>query len=234
VLVLVDYDNLPRADRQVGVDHIVRKLIALIPTAALAGPRPRVRLYGGWYEAGKLTKAGQAISAEIRSCSPIRFMDTDGAVTLVDVELVYSSLAHPKVVVGNTYREQRIRGGIKCEERPWIQCSENLNCPLVVVESFFNQGACINSLCTIRPEDVLFRKEQKVVDTMMVADLAHADSQGYDRLCVVSRDDDIWPGLGIATLKAKCLIHITTAASIRMPSYFSALPSPPYSLAHWI
>lgn len=233
MLALVDYDNVPRPDRQMGVDHVVRKLISLLPEKAVGGQRPRIRIYGGWYEADKLTKMAQQLVAEIRGATPVRIALSDSSTILADVELVYSSLSHPRTLVGNTYREQPLRGGLKCEGRPWIMCADNNGCPLGMVERFFNEEQCADSRCAVRPADLLRRREQKVVDTMMVADIAHAPDQGFDSLCVVSRDDDIWPGLGIAALKAKQLYHLSTAASARTPKYFRDLASPPYKFVLW-
>lgn len=233
MLILVDYDNLPYLDRSSGVDHVVRKLLALLPFAVPLGQRIRVRLYGGWYEANKLTKQGQRLFEDMRSHSPVRITQTDGSVVLADVELVYSSLAHPKTLVGNTYREQSIRDGIRCQSRPWLQCADEPGCPIAVIGAFFTTGVCANAACFVRPKDLLTRMEQKVVDTMMVADLACAQEQGYHEVCVVSRDDDIWPGIGVAVLKVRQLFHVSTANSSRLPKYFGALPSPPYQLILW-
>ncbi len=233
MLILVDYDNLPQIDRSAGVDHVVRKLVALLPLVASSSQRIRVRLYGGWYEAGNLTRYGQRLFADIRRCSPVRIAQSNGTVVLSDIELVYSSLAHPRTLVGNTYREQPIRHGIRCQSRPWLQCANESNCSVSAIESFISNGICPNMACSVMPTDLLTRMEQKVVDTMMVADLAHAQDQGYQDICVVSRDDDIWPGLGIAVLRARQLFHVSTAKTQRLPKYFSELPSPPYSQLLW-
>lgn len=234
MLVLVDYDNVPEADRRTGVDHVVRKLLALVPNPLLAGARPRVRLYGGWYEGDRLTKLGQRLSGEIRAVSPVRLVPPAGsAAVLADVELVFSTLVHPRTLVGNTYREQTIRDGIRCEASPWLQCADKLNCPMASLNGFFEGSGCAHTSCVVRPRDVLKRKEQKVVDTMIVADLAVAESCDYKNLCVLSRDDDIWPGLCLAALKATNLVHVTTASSTRVPKYYSVLTSPRYQLIQW-
>lgn len=233
MLILVDYDNVPATDRSSGAEHVVRKLISLLPYKAPAGQRIRARFYGGWYEGGKLTKYGQHVFTELNKCSPVRIAQGDGSIVLANVELVYSSLAHPRTLVGNTYRQQDVRDGLRCEARPWLQCADEPGCPISSIESFVNRGACINQVCSIRPKDLLSRMEQKVVDTMMVADLAHAHDHGYCDLCVLSRDDDIWPGLGVAALKASSLYHVSTAKSDRLPKYFDALPSPPYQKLLW-
>lgn len=232
MLVLVDYDNLPHSDRMTGVDHIVRKLVALLSEGDI-GHRIRVRLYGGWYESDRLTKYGQRLFTEIRTSSPVRIGAVDGSVALADVELVFSSLAHPRIRIGNTYREQALRHGLRCQDRPWLQCADEPGCPINSIQSFIGEGVCINRSCSVRPADLLTRMEQKVVDTLMVADLACAQHHGYSDICVVSRDDDIWPGLGLAVLTAKRLFHISTAKSGRLPSYFNALPSPPYRSLLW-
>ena len=235
MLVLVDYDNLPDADRKLGADHIVRKIVDLVPEIDSA-QRARVRLYGGWYESDRLTRRAQQLSAELRTCSPVRVPINRGdseQVLLADIELVATSLLHPRVLVGNTFRRQRIRDGIECEQRPWLSCADDGSCPLSTMEAVFSSGNCPNVRCAVRLADLLSRFEQKVVDTMIVGDLACANEYGYSTLCVVSRDDDIWPGLCLAARFAKSLVLISPAASRRLPRYYEALQGENFRQALW-
>lgn len=234
MLVLMDYDNIPERDRRLGIEHVVRKGFSLILAGGLPTKRPRVRLYGGWYEADRLTKYGQRLSTEIRQISPLRLPSPAQAQPLVaDVELAFSSLANPKTLIGNSYRQQSLRDGVQCEQRPWLTCADNLNCPLAGVSYFFSNARCAHATCSVTPRDVLSRMEQKVVDTLVVADLAYANQDGHTEICVVSRDDDVWPGLCLAARTVSRLLHISTAQTSRVPKYYSALTSPPYLRTIW-
>ncbi len=234
MLVLIDYDNVPMVDRKFGVDHVVRKLFSAMPKISPIAARYRVRLYGGWYEGGRLTRVGQEIGAEIRGCSPVPVANAETAVPIfADVELVFSSLIHPRTLVDNTYREQSNREGLRCRSRPWFNCADSEKCIVSSVHDFLNDNSCSHKGCSLRPADILYRMEQKVVDTLMVADMASARLCGYQDICVVSRDDDIWPGLCLAAQFAKNVVHVSTAKSSRLPKYFAAIPSPPYQFAMW-
>jgi uncharacterized LabA/DUF88 family protein len=57
----------------------------------------------------------------------------------------------------------------------------------------------------------MHKREQKLVDTMMVADMIHLASIGEPAIVIVSSDDDMWPGM-ISTLVAGVrVIHVQTS-----------------------
>lgn len=234
MLLLVDYDNIQEADRRIGLEHVVRKAISYCDDGTRAVARIRVRLYGGWYEGGKLTRAGQLLYAEIRGCSPLRIAWQKGlTIVLADVELASTTLSDPRTVITNTSRRRGFPRGVRCESRPWLSCRDNLNCPLALVEQFLEQDVCGFGGCSVRPQEVFYRQEQKVVDAMMVADLIFDAQATKDWNSVVSRDDDIWPALSIACAHSKRLTHISTASATRVPSYYNSLATPPYHRVHW-
>ena len=59
-------------------------------------------------------------------------------------------------------------------------------------------------------DQVLTRTEQKLVDTMLVADLIHLASSGETSVAVVSSDDDMWPGMLMAMSHGAQIVHICT------------------------
>lgn len=234
MLLLVDYDNISQSERRLGLDHVLRKAVSVIDHRTLSIGSVRARLYGGWYEEGRLTKLGQVLSAELSTVSPIRYLRPDTRIPiLIRAELATSILAAPRTLITNTFRKKGYPRTLCCEQRPWISCSDNANCPLGVLEGFIGNGYCYVDGCNVQPRDVLNKQEQKVVDSMIVADLIHLADEGDQGLCVISRDDDIWPGLLMASKSAHTLVHVCTQDTSRMPDYYKYIPSPPYRRVSW-
>jgi hypothetical protein len=101
------------------------------------------------------------------------------------------------------------------------------------MQKFLDSEVCAARGCYVQPDGVLHKQEQKVVDSMMVADLIDGSLAEESMLGVVSRDDDVWPGLYMASRTAKSVVHISTSVSPRVPKYYEALPSPPYKRINW-
>jgi hypothetical protein len=233
MLAIIDYDNVKEAERSYGVEHVVRKAISFCDAAQAAPGRIRVRIYGGWYESGRLTRNAQLLWASIRSSSPVRIAWSDGTIVLADIELATATLSDPRTLISNTFRLRGMQSGLRCEARPWLNCADAASCPLESMSQFLDQGICPSSGCSIRPGTLLHRQEQKIVDAMMVADLIFDSQSTRGWNVVVTRDDDIWPGLSIASAYSNKLTHISTNEARRVPAYYSALTSPPYHRIHW-
>lgn len=234
MFLLLDYDNIDQSERRFGVEHVVRKAFALCDDPSRPLTRATARIYGGWFEGGAMTRLGQRLAAEIRLCSPVRYVRADDAAPiLIAVELATSILADPGTVISNTFRRKGYPRNIQCEKRPWLSCADSAACPLRVVEEFVSSSVCVEQSCLVQPQDVLHKQEQKVVDTMIVADLIHASQRGDRWLAVTTRDDDIWPGLSMASLLVDVMTHLSTSASPRVPAYYNRLKKPAYRRVHW-
>lgn len=230
MLLLIDYDNVDIRERSLGIEHIIRKSLNLSNWNLVSGERGRARLYGGWYEDGSLTRRAQVLLAEIGRVSPINIPVGAGS-ALIDVELANSILADPSTLIQNTFRVRQPQRNLKSRPLPWTACVAPASCPIVPLMHFIDGRSCSTPGCVVTPESVMLRDEQKVVDSMMVADLAFA-SKSKGRLALVSRDDDMWPGLRLATLEGAKVAHIATSAA-PMPSYYGALSGSNYYLARW-
>ena len=79
------------------------------------------------------------------------------------------------------------------------------------------------------PGEVLAREEQKLVDTMLVVDLAHLARQGGSVLVVVSTDDDVWPGIRFALLLGAVLIHVHPIPGRSTPRQYRRLMTATYT-----
>jgi len=232
MLLIIDYDNVDQKDRHFGIEHVVRKILALCDQPERELDRVTVRLYGGWHEGGMPTRVAQKLDADIQKCSPIN-LSRNGTAVLIYVELAASILADSRTIINNTFRKKGYPRNIVCESRPWLQCQNNDTCPLRVLDSFLNDNLCVQGQCSVQPAHVLQRNEQKVVDTMMVADIIFAAQNQQPWLAVVSRDDDVWPGLSIASMHAEVLTHLPTNSAQRLPNYYGRLRAPPYRRVYW-
>lgn len=76
--------------------------------------------------------------------------------------------------------------------------------------------ACAVAGCGSTVGDVLVRDEQKMVDTLLVADIAlHTFATGASDLVVVSSDIDMWPGVLLAVQAGCHVTHIHTKSGWR-------------------
>jgi hypothetical protein len=91
-----------------------------------------------------------------------------------------------------------------------------------------SSGGCSTPGCGVGVSEVLFRAEQKLVDTMLVADLIYFATQNRDRLVVVSSDDDVWPGIHTAVIHGAKIHHVQTISGRMTPSHYSRLVSGTY------
>ena len=77
------------------------------------------------------------------------------------------------------------------------------------------------------PDDLLFRGQQKLVDTMLTADLIYL-SRKVPTLALVGSDQDLWPGLKTAVMSGSTVIHIHPRSGESTPLAYSAGIGPRY------
>ena len=215
MVVLVDYDNILQAHRRKGPKYVVDRILTAISIADLSHTgRARVRLYGGWYGRRTLTRYAQRISTGIQAAFPATVMLVEPGASLkvaVQVELAFSLEIEPAKHLWYTYRARGMPRGLQCLHPSTVGCTDPA-CPLLTVHQFFNAGKCPRPGCRVTPADVIRKGEQKLVDTMLTADLLHLAFSGTSRVTVVTSDDDLWPGIRTATLLGTHVIHIHTVA----------------------
>lgn len=232
VLVLVDFDNIEKGESRTGLEYVVRKILSICePKIRASALRAVVRLYGGWYEHGRLTQPAQRLIVDIANINPVRIVRSDGSMLWANVELASSLLADPATSVSNTYRRRQAQSNLACRTAPWVGCAKPSACACAHFERFVNRG-CAEAGCSVSGRDVLERAEQKVVDSMLVADMIFASGLGAD-LVLVSRDDDMWPGLRMAVASGCTLIHLLTSSTSSLPNYYASLRGGAYSCEVW-
>jgi uncharacterized LabA/DUF88 family protein len=205
--VLVDYENLPLDAAGKGLVCLADRILGKV--SSIADPKRAMdfRLYGGWDRNNRMTRTGQDLSVEIQSAFPRTLKITENHVIL-KMQLAQALEALPRKALPNTLREEPMRK-IKCQIPSRTTC-RNTSCPIDPMASFLNEGRCPVDGCLAEPKMLLSRNEQKLVDTMIVADMIYLASQGEACIGLVSSDDDMWPGILSALNLGANIIHLQT------------------------
>lgn len=230
MIALIDYDNLRVGPNR--LRYAVTRLLHAIGARRFAGDaRLRCRLYGGWFDRFRLSKSAQRIVRDIDSTFPRRVTvsDEDGAVAvLVRMELA-RMLAGDRVDLTHTYRRRSVPPNLSCAPAPFDGCVRPSRCPIADLARFINDAACPTAGCAVTPNTVLQKDEQKLVDSMLVADLIRLAQTTSESLVLASSDDDMWPGIRVALLHGARLLHVHSRH--RPPSPYQPLTTTTYSQA---
>lgn len=213
--ILVDYDNLNHTDKSRDLLYLADKIIHKFSLSETVERHVQIRLYGGWYENNLITRKAQNLRTEILRHFPAKITLSDNtSAAIVNVELALSLYSAPSIDLFNTYRRRGNPSGLICEDPSSLGCAE-VSCPVANVYSFFKNKKC-DRCNTIKVDDVIFRQEQKLIDTMLTTDLIDISSLNK-RVCLTSSDDDMWPGILYSIAKGAKVFHMltkTTAAPL--------------------
>lgn len=208
--VLVDYYNIPEQERRKGVPYVVDRIMATMVPNHVDDRHRRVdiRLYGGWYEERSLTRDAQQIERALSG--PIRLPVDSRRSLIVHVELAYSMRCDPSHHLWRTLRSKAAPRGLEFRDPTDAGCRHPDSCPLRPGYDFFVSGNCPERGCRITRRLVVRRREQKLVDAMLAADVffnVHSDAH---QVAVVSSDDDMWPVINTALQFGVGVIHVQT------------------------
>lgn len=233
MIALVDYDNVDSADRRRGVEHVLSRVIHLFGHDRLrTSPRIRFRLYGGWFEEARLSSSGQKISSEIQIYPKVHSVSEGNSThrLIVNVEMAESMLIDPQVSIPYTFRLKSVPYNLKCAIPPFHGCVDAVGCPIRGTRHLIKKERCPTTGCATSIRDVLSRAEQKLVDTMMVADLLYLSTrEEYPVIAVVSSDEDLWPGIKSALLMGKSMLHVHPKHGRSTPVHYRTVPNTTYT-----
>lgn len=219
LFVLVDYDNVDRSHKTAGPVSLAKMLFSILPSSLIARHQGvSVRLYGGWRTNGTLTNFAQTLVPDIHSQSPTVVSISTAGVTLsvrLTVELAHGPIGTSSSLDRTFVRERGLRN-FRSRVSPWPECANPTSCGLQRFSNLTYATPCGKPGCNSRLADLFVRDEQKMVDTLIVADIAHqAFSAKATDVVVVSSDTDMWPGVLLA-LRAGCAVtHIHTTRGCR-------------------
>lgn len=234
MLVFADYDNIDELSKARGIAHIVERVVLSVSGLGIAAqPRIDVRLYGGWFDGTRLSKTAQSIAVEIRAVNSmtltIPWAGQAAPVTVIaNAHIAQSLVAADQVPLQHTFRRRPYKGRLSFQNSQRHQCKGSF-CPLDIVDRFLTNQRCTEAGCTVKQESVLYRWEQKLVDTMLIADLIYwASRPQHPMLAVLSSDDDMWPGIRTAIAFGQPIIQLHTLQSPLHPSYVGRLGNQSY------
>jgi hypothetical protein len=224
LIILVDFHNVDVNVQRCGIKALAEKLLELIGHSPLQkDKRVEIRLYGGWYDGRSPSRLCQQLTAEIHSQFPrvTNILDSQKILAVhTRVDLVYSLAAEPRKHLFYTYR-RRMPQGLICLSQSEAGC-KSPECPLPLISQFISTGRCPQPGCFLRTDAILFRDEQKLVDTMLAVDLIHYITKGEPEICVVTNDTDLWPAIKFALILGARIHHIHPKAGRMTPNYYTA------------
>jgi len=207
--ILVDYDNLPTDYKLYDLQTMAESIIDLIINDINYLDKINFRLYGGWFiEESFSIKAQELLRQYSDILGKYYLYKKSSKIVRYSINLVYSVLAKPNYPLYYTHRMKRYPGGLSMH-KPEIVCNETIKCTPCNMLLFYNYFTNSDkSFCKRSRRKFFFRKEQKMVDTMIVSDLLYlAHNEGQRTLFVVSSDDDMVPGI-ITSINMKKTILI--------------------------
>jgi len=219
----VDYDNIEKDLRVGGPVNLAKALAPCIPASVLVAHGEVVfRLYGGWRSGGVLTHEAQTLLPLITHGSPLYISVTDSgnAVNIrVSVELADKPFG-ATVPLQDTFIRDRDLRKFRSRSRPWAGCLNSGVCGFAHFENWTQSTLCPTANCKAELGDVLVRDEQKMVDTLVVADIAYLVlNQSASDVVVVSSDADIWPAVLLATRSGCNVLHIHSKSGRKTPRH---------------
>jgi len=224
--ILVDYDNLSEQHSRKGIRFLVDSLMNELPRA---WPHPereiRCRLYSGWYEESHFTPLAQTVTTELMQDFPRLLRDKQATVRLY-ADLAISLLTDPSRQIGFTYRRKNPPSNLRCNTIESTACPFPASCPLAPLPKFVKKRKCYQPGCTVRSTDLLYRAEQKLVDSMLISDLLYLAFAKHEIVGIVGSDHDLWPGIRTALGIGARIIHCHSKSGQLLPEHYcSGMPS---------
>ena len=124
----------------------------------------------------------------------------DGSIEVVSTQYGLSEVWY------NTLQEKAGIPRLRIDEKHQDNaCEQRKNiCPVHILQKFLQKKTtiCKNSGCNTEHSKVFYRREQKMVDTMMTCDIiTYSAEEDVTSLYIVSDDIDLFPGIAISKVK---------------------------------
>ena len=203
--IFIDYDNLLDGHKSSGILDVATKALMQTPISSpIARGTCDIRIYGGWYEGPTMTQRAQELAVAIANEFPaiIRVPSQGGGVVALaaNAELAVAMMEEPSHHLFSTYRKKGTLGNLRVQRPVEVGCTDTA-CPLPVVKTLLKSGKCPIPTCSVTAADLVYRHEQKIVDTMLTCDMVYAPTQDYQHLILISGDDDFLPPLRTVLLR---------------------------------
>lgn len=205
LVIFIDYDNLLDGHKSSGILDVTTKALLQTPiSSSSVRGTCHIRIYGGWYEGPTMTKRAQELAVTIGNDFPaiIRVPNQTGEIASLaaNAELAVAMMEEPNHHLFGTYRKKGKPGNLRVQQPAEVGCTDPA-CPLLMATRLLKTGSCPLSSCAVTAADLVYRHEQKIVDTMLACDMVYAPTQDYNQLILVSGDDDFLPPLRTVLLR---------------------------------
>lgn len=203
--VFVDYDNLLDAHKASGILDLCTKVLMRMPwDLKEARGNCDVRIYGGWYEGVDITPLAQELTVSLQQEFPaiirLRRSATEITSLTTTAELAVSMMEEPGHHMFDTFRKKGRPGNIRIQKPDEIGCVD-ASCLLPLMKKLLKSGSCPVGGCSVGVKNLVYRNEQKVVDTMLSCDMIFAPKIDYDHIVLISGDDDFLPPIRTLMLR---------------------------------
>ena len=198
MIVFVDYDNLGIYKSKKLADLVSVILDRIVGNISENRVSCCIRLYGGWYdEKGQSVEGKKVAMALIENENSVqRFVGKHGQAVFIKshVEMASSILQKPDYDLFYTYRAKSKAYNVKVKKREEVNCTHG-ECLLPILSKFLKNGKCPRAGCTVDDPTLIWRNEQKLVDSMIACDMVYSANIRMSYIVLVSDDDDFVPVL---------------------------------------
>lgn len=220
ILIFVDYDNLNQIQKDNGLRVLIQKIFDLSCFEFGFSGSCDLRVYGGWYEGEELSQQGQSLAVRLNDDFPCLINSAAKNLEICKIrtsaELAFSMLEDPSHHLLDTYRKKNKPKNIKILSACDVDCNSS-NCLLPALKKIIGTGKCPQQNCTSKSNDLLYRAEQKIVDTMLSCDLIYSLQYLPDYIYLISADDDFLPSLRVSLLRGANIIRVNPQRNTLRP-----------------
>lgn len=229
LFILVDYDNVDILSKKRGLKFIATGIISRLSNELDPTIKDlTIRLYGGWFQSNNYTSLAQDLVPIIQRDFPTIILDNaTSRIFKVKIEMAYSLLITPLQFFYNTYRIRAFPKDIKAKDPNNLGCVDQ-TCPVKGVYEFITTGSCINQCCSVTSETMLYRGSQKLVDSMIAADIFFLMQNKTVPIILVSSDDDFWPAIHVVINSSSKFIHIHTKKYASISHFYKIIANSNY------
>lgn len=214
-MVLVDYDNVELSLEVEGPVNFAKVLTPLISGQVSFR---YLKWTSGYMVAGDLAdyvNSAQRLVPDIHAFSPT-YVGTVHAGSNIQLKLTVELADKPiglTIPLEETLVKERDLRKFRTRSAPWAQCANPSACSFKHFTGLMHNTACGNGVCANRLGNLFVRDEQKMVDTLIVADIAfQVLSEKAKEIVIVSSDTDMWPGVSLLTSRAQLSTYIPKPA----------------------
>lgn len=208
VVVIVDFDNYFPGQLQnytiQELESFFTKIINVIFSEHNDTNNICIRLYGGWYQEYVYTQKASLLATYLQQINIfpiiINSRKIDGSIVIAEQQFGLDFVWY------NTFQKKAGLQKVLIDHSKESQtCSSNSGlCPVRILQKFIKnkERPCNNVGCTTKHQEILYRKEQKMVDTMMTCDVITYSSEPTIKAIYIASDDvDLFPCIAISKVR---------------------------------